>query len=139
MDKKKKTTPIPSKAFHISLWVIQVALALAFGMIGVTKLTTSEADLMQQSGEFIEKYGVGLIRFIGISEVLGALGLILPAALRILPILTPLAALGLAIIMGLATALHASKGEPILTQVVFLLLTLVVVWGRFRKAPISVR
>jgi len=131
------STP-PSKFLHILLW-IEGVLALAFGMIGVTKLTTSEADIIQQSGELVEKYGVGLIRFIGIAEVLGALGLILPAALRILPILTSLASLGLAIIMGLATALHASKGEPIVTQVVFLLLTLFVVWGRFSKAPISAR
>ena len=133
------TTPIPSKTLHISLWLVQVILALAFGMIGVTKLTTSDADIIQQSGELVEKYGVGLIRFIGISEILGALGLILPAALRILPILTPLAALGLAIIMVLATALHASKGEPIVTQVIFLLLSLFVIWGRFSKAPISAR
>jgi putative oxidoreductase len=133
------TTPIPSKTLHISLWLVQVILALAFGMIGVTKLTASDADIIQQSGELVEKYGVGLIRFIGISEILGALGLILPAALRILPILTPLAALGLAIIMGLATALHASKGEPIVTQVIFLLLSLFVIWGRFSKAPISAR
>lgn len=131
------SNPTPSKALHIALWVVQVALALAFGMIGVTKLTTSEADLIQQSGELIEKYGVGLIRFIGISEVLGALGLILPAALRILPVLTPLASLGLAIIMVLATALHASKGEPIVTQVIFLLLTLFVVWGRLTKGRVS--
>jgi hypothetical protein len=108
-------------------------------MIGVTKLTTSDADIIQQSGELVEKYGVGLIRFIGIAEVFGALGLILPAALRILPILTPLAAIGLAIIMSLATALHASKGEPIVTQVAFLLLTLFVVWGRGSKVPISAR
>lgn len=131
------SNPTPSKALHITLWVVQVALALAFGMIGVTKLTTSEADLIQQSGELIEKYGVGLIRFIGISEVLGALGLILPAALRILPVLTPLASLGLAIIMVLATALHASKGEPIVTQVIFLLLTLFVVWGRLTKGRVT--
>ncbi len=69
----------------------------------------------------------------------GHFGLILPAALRIFSVLTPLAAFGLAIIMGLATALHASKGEPIVTQVVFLLLTLCVVWGRFSKLPISAR
>ena len=132
------STP-PSKFLHILLWIVQGVLALAFGAIGLTKLTTSQADLMQQSGELIEKYGVGLIRFIGISEVLGALGLILPAALRILPILTPLAALGLAIIMGLATALHASKGEPIFTQVAFLILTVFVLWGRGRGARISAR
>lgn len=131
------SNPTPSKALHITLWVVQVALALAFGIIGVTKLTTSDAVLIQQSGELIEKYGVGLIRFIGIAEVLGALGLIFPAALRILPVLTPLASLGLAIIMGLATALHASKGEPIVTQVIFLLLTLFVVWGRLTKGKIS--
>lgn len=132
------STP-PSKFLHILLWIVQGVLALAFGAIGITKLTTSDAEVIQQSGELVEKYGMGLIRFIGISEVLGVLGLILPAALSILPVLIPLASLGLAIIMGLATALHVSKGEPIVTQVVFLLLTLFVVWGRWRKAPISAR
>ncbi|MFM7629877.1 MAG: DoxX family protein [Algoriphagus sp.] len=132
------STP-PSKFLHILLWIVQGVLALAFGTIGINKLTTSEADLIQQSGELIEKYGVGLIRFIGISEVLGALGLILPAALRILPVLTPLASLGLAMIMVLATALHASKGEPVYTQIAFLLLTVFVVWGRGSKARIQAK
>jgi hypothetical protein len=108
-------------------------------MIDLTKLITSGTVLIQQAGELVEKNGVELIRFIGIVEILDALGLILLTALRVLSILTPLAALGLTIIMGLATALHASKGEPIVTQMVFLLLTLFVVWGRFSKAPISAR
>lgn len=132
------STP-PSKFLHILLWIVQGVLALAFGAIGITKLTTSDAEVIQQSGELVEKYGIGLIRFIGISEVLGALGLILPAALRILPVLTPLASLGLAIIMVLATAFHASKGEPIFTQVAFLILTVFVLWGRGRGARISAR
>jgi len=66
------SNPTPTKALHIALWGVQVTLALAFGAIGTTKLTTSEAEVIQQSGELVEKYGVGLIRFIGISEVLGA-------------------------------------------------------------------
>jgi hypothetical protein len=106
-------------------------------MIDLTKLITSGTVLIQQAGELVEKNGVELIRFIGIVEILDALGLILLTALRVLSILTPLAALGLTISMGLVTAPHASEGKPIVTQVVFLLLTLFMVWGRLSKTGIS--
>jgi len=55
---------------------------------------------------------VTLVRFIGVSELAGALGLILPAATRIRPGLTPLAALGLSTIMALAMLFHLVRGEP---------------------------
>jgi hypothetical protein len=77
-----------------------------------------------------------LVRFIGLAEVLGALGLILPAATRIQPQLTPLAAGGLALIMVLASIFHLSRGETFMLMpnaVVF------VAYGRWKWAPIAPR
>lgn len=82
-----------------------------------------------------------LVRFIGISEVLGGLGLVLPAATRIKPMLTPLAALGLALIMLLAALFHLVRSEfaAIGTNVVLGVLAAFVAWGRTKKAPILPR
>ncbi len=128
-----------SKVLHIGLWVGQGLLAAAFGMAGIMKLTMPTEELMAKGMGFVSEFGVGTIRFIGISEVLGALGLILPAALRIKPILTPLAAVGIAIIMVLATSYHISHSEPFITTIVLLALALFVAWGRFKKTPIRAK
>ncbi len=97
---------------HILLWVVQLLLACAFGMAGFMKST--QPSRRARAG----RYRVGrrrcplpMVRFIGISELLGALGLILPAATKIKPSLTPLAALGLLTIMILAMGFHLSRGE----------------------------
>lgn len=125
----------------IGLWVAQLLLALLFGFAGVTKLFTPIADLapmMAWAPEFPE----WLVRAIGLVEIAGALGMILPAATRILPFLTPLAALGFAVIQVLAIGLHAMRGETAMTlplNLVILALSLFVLWGRGRKAPIAPR
>ena len=82
-----------------------------------------------------------LVRFIGLSEVAGALGLILPAATRIQPRLTVFAADGLAIIMVLAALFHISRGEygPIAINVVLFPLATFVFYGRWKLAPIEPR
>jgi putative oxidoreductase len=82
-----------------------------------------------------------LIRFIGLSEVLGGIGLLLPAALRIKPHLTVLAAIGLAIVMLLALIFHLAKGEVSATgtNIVLGALAVFVAWGRARKVPIAPR
>jgi uncharacterized membrane protein len=79
-----------------------------------------------------------MVRFIGISEILGGLGLLLPSALRIMPRLTPVAAGGLALVMVLATAFHVSRGEAsvIPMNLVLMALAFFIVWGRSKKAPI---
>lgn len=79
------------------------------------------------------------VRFIGVSEVLGALGLILPAALRVRPYLTVLAAAGLAIVMVLAAAFHLFQGEVshIIAPVVVFLMAGFIFWGRTKKSPIQ--
>lgn len=82
-----------------------------------------------------------LVRFIGASELAAAIGLILPAATRIRPMLTPLAAAGLVLVMLLAIGFHLSRGEiqALPVNIALGALAAFVAWGRFRKAPISAR
>jgi uncharacterized membrane protein YphA (DoxX/SURF4 family) len=87
------------------LWIIQVLLALLFLFAGGTKLVLP-LDVLTSMGSPNQVHLPGLfIRFIGVCEVLGGLGLILPGLLRIRRVLTPLAAVGLSIIMAGATVL----------------------------------
>jgi putative oxidoreductase len=127
-----------SKGLRIGLWVVQVLLALVFGLSGAMKLAIPYAELLKQ-GAWVAHTPEGLVKFIGIAELSGALGLILPAATRIKPFLTPLAAAGFVVIMVLASGLHFSLGEPPIAQVIIGGLAAFVVWGRFRKAPIAPR
>ena len=130
----------PNKALHVALWVSQILLAVMFGMAGVMKTTKPIADLAQMM-PWTTALPPGVVRFIGASELLGAIGLVIPALTRIKPILTPLAASGLTLIMLLATVFHLTRGE---TQALPVNLTLAalaafVAWGRFKKAPIPPR
>jgi putative oxidoreductase len=123
---------------HILLWIVQVLLACAFGMAGVMKSTQPVEALVQGGMAWAGQMPLAMVRFIGVSELLGAIGLILPAATKIKPILTPLAALGLLTIMILAMAFHLSRGEVQATPINIVLggLAAFVAWGRTKKAPI---
>jgi uncharacterized membrane protein YphA (DoxX/SURF4 family) len=130
----------PHKRLHHGLWIAQVLLAVAFAGAGVMKLTISPADLARSMPAGLS-LPVALIRFIGVAEVAGALGLILPSLTRILPVLTSVAAGGLALVMLLAGILHASRGEiaSLPTVIVLGALAVFVVWGRGFRAPIPAR
>ena len=122
---------------NIVLWIIQVLLALLFLFAGGTKLVLS-IEQMRAMGSPNQILLPGLlIRFIGVCEVLGALGLILPGLLRIKPGLTPLAAAGLVIIMIGATAYTLAAGDIAwaLMPLVVGLLCAFVAYGRWRLAP----
>ncbi len=125
---------------NVALWIVQVLLAALFAFAGGMKLLMPIEKIAAQ-GPLLGSMGVGLIRFIGVAELAGALGLILPAATRIAPKLTPTAAVGLLVIMVLAFGLHASRGEWSHEPVVVIagLLAAFVVWGRFKKRPIASR
>ena len=123
------TAAAPSKALHVALWIGQLVLAAMFGMAGSMKLFSAD--------QF--PFPTALTLFIGTVEILGVIGVIVPALTRIKPALTPLAALGFATIMVLAIGLHASSGEPFTTNALLLAVSLFVAWGRFRKAPIPAR
>ena len=130
-----------SKGWNFGLWVAQVALAVVFLMAGYMKLTSSPADMAAMGMLWAENAPVALIRFIGTAEVLGAIGVILPAATRIMPHMTKLAALGLATIMVLASAVHIFRGEFEVVPMNFALfaLAVLVIWGRAKMAPITPR
>ena len=118
---------------NIALWIVQWLLALLFLWAGGIKLVL---PLDQLTGP-IHLPGL-FLRFIGVCETLGAIGLILPALLRIRPGLTPLAASGLVIIMIGATVISFMVGPvatAILPMVVGLLLVFIA-YGRWRLAPL---
>lgn len=137
---KETSTNTPSKGLHVGLWVTQALLALTFLGAGATKLTAPLAQLQAQMPWVAGSMG-SLVRLIGAVELAGALGLVLPAATRIKPGLTPLAALGLLAVMTLAAATHLSRGEAPMVPVNLVLgsLAAFVAWGRARKAPIAPR
>ena len=124
---------------NIALWVVQILLALAFAMVGIMKVTQPIEKLEPRMGGWVKDVGSRGVRLIGTLEILGAIGLILPAVTGILPWLTPVAAVGLAMIMVGAMIAHGRRGEysPIGVNVVLLLLTLFVIYGRFVIVPIS--
>jgi putative oxidoreductase len=132
------TSTNKSKALNISLWVAQVLLALMFFMTGTMK-TTQPIEELAKSMSWVNDFSPGMVRFIGASELLGGIGLLLPSLLRIRPLLTPLAALGLFIVMSLAFIYHVSKGEYELLPINSILgtIALFIVWGRYKKVPIQ--
>jgi uncharacterized membrane protein YphA (DoxX/SURF4 family) len=114
------------------LWIVQGLLAALFLFAGAMKLVL---PLEQMAGP-ITLPGP-LLRFIGVAEVLGAIGLILPGLLRIRPGLTPLAAAGLVIIMIGATGIGLWAGDVAITVISLVvgLLAAFVAYGRWRLAP----
>lgn len=121
---------------NIAIWVVQGLLAVAFLMAGLMKVSQSKEALKEKVGGWVDDYSLGQIKMIGLVEVLGAIGLILPMVLNIFPVLTPVAAIGLAVTMIPAAAIHLKRKEPIMANVVLLALALFVVVGRFMIIPV---
>jgi uncharacterized membrane protein YphA (DoxX/SURF4 family) len=134
------TTAPDRRALRGALWTVQLLLAVAFGMAGFMKLTTPLDQLAAQMA-WVDYTPAPLVRFIGLSELLGAVGLVLPSALRILPWLTPLASGGLVTVMVLAALTHLTHGEAAFVPVNLVLgaLAAFVTWGRARAARIAPR
>jgi hypothetical protein len=119
---------------NTALWIIQGLLAAAFTFAGITKMTQSKEKLEKQF-PWAADFSLSTVRFIGTSELLGAIGLIVPWITGIAPILTPVSATGFCVIMVLATNLvHLKKKEyqGIATNVVIFLLSAFVAYGRFK-------
>ena len=126
---------------NIALWIIQVLLALLFLFAGGTKFVFSIEQMRTMSPPNTVLLPGLLIHFIGVCEVLGALGLILPGLFRVRPDLTPLAAAGLTIIMIGATVLTIAGPGVMAAPFPFVtcLLTAFVAYGRWRLAPLGNR
>lgn len=122
---------------NTALWITQILLALVFVGSGLSKLVQPYEKLATQMS-YVNDFTPGMMRAIGIVEVLGALGVILPALTGILPWISPLAAAGLAINMGGATATHLRRKEysMMIVNLVLIGLAMFVVYGRLAIAPL---
>lgn len=122
---------------NIMLWILQVLLAAAFAAHG-WMLVSPPPELLPVMNE---QLGVAFRLFLGVAEIAGAIGILLPAMTRKLPWVTPLAAGCLAFVVASATVLHLSRGETssAVTTAILFLLAGFVAYARWRVRPITAR
>ncbi|MDX2104039.1 MAG: DoxX family protein [Alphaproteobacteria bacterium] len=133
--------PTINPRWNLGLWAAQIALALLY-LLGVwMHLIVSPQQAAAMGAVWMSEAPLLLVRFIGVMELLGVIGLILPAATRIQPQLTVWAARGLLAIQALAIPFHAVRGEfePLPFNAIYVALAVFVIWGRTRKVPILPR
>ncbi len=129
-----------SQSLRVWLWVAQVLVFGVFCVAGAMKVTMPVRDISRMwpwTGLVPQHF----LRFIGLVDLAGGIGILLPSLTRVAPWLTVAAALGCAVLQVLAIGFHASRGEITLTSLNFLLLGLsaFVMWGRYKKAPVMPR
>ena len=114
------------------LWIFQSLVAAVFLYSGMQKSIYPEQKLVASGQTGVAGLPPGLIKFIGISEILGTIGIIVPQLWHILPVLTIFAAIGLAVIMIPAAIIHFKRNEPknVLTNGIIFLICLFIAYGR---------
>jgi uncharacterized membrane protein YphA (DoxX/SURF4 family) len=124
---------------NLALWIVAIVLAAGFAASGLLKLLVPKEKLVNSGQGWAQDFSPTSIRLIGVAEVLGAAGLILPAVTHIAPILVPLAAIGLLLVMVGAAIVHARRKEAmnIAVNVVLLALAVFVAWGRLGPYPFA--
>ncbi len=116
----------------VMLWIVQAVLALVFLGAGLSKLAQPRKKLVDTGMAVFEHFSDRSVKAIGALEVLGAVGLILPAVTGIAPWLVPVAAVGLGLVMIGAAVTHVRYRAPhTAVPIVLLILAVVVGWGRF--------
>jgi len=116
-----------------TLWVLTAVLAFGFASAGVMKLLQPKEKLANSGMDWVNDFSSGTVKLIGVLEILGAIGLIVPAAVGVVPVLVPIAAVGLAVVMLGAAVVHARRKEVpmIAVNAVLFAIAVVVAWGRF--------
>jgi putative oxidoreductase len=129
--------PAKEQTMNITLWILQILLALVFLAHGLMFVSPPPEIAAQMNAALPRWFQL----FLGIAEVLAAIGLTLPGLTRIRPGLVPAAAVGIMIVMISATALHLWRREfgPAGTTIVLLLIATFVAYGRWRRLPIAPR
>ncbi|MFE6484901.1 DoxX family protein [Streptomyces sp. NPDC088747] len=118
---------------NLALWIVAGLLAVVFLVSSCSKLFMTKEKLAAQPGAgWTQFYSAGAIKALGVIEVLAAAGLILPAALDIAPVLVPVAAVGVALLMtGAALTRYRLRDKLIVVDLLYLALAVFVAWGRF--------
>jgi len=122
---------------NVALWIVAWIAALGFLASGVMKATRPKAQLQTNMG-WVEDFSTTQVKAIGVLEILGAIGLIVPGLTGIAPVLVPIAATGLALVMIGAAVVHVRRKEPqlVVVNLVLFLLVAFVAWGRFGPYPL---
>ncbi|KIF75526.1 hypothetical protein QR77_19735 [Streptomyces sp. 150FB] len=118
---------------NVTLWIIASLLAALFLAAGLGKALQPKEKIIESSGAWAGDFSIGALRTLGLLEILGAIGLVLPAAVDVAPALVPVAASGLALLMAGAAVTHGRRAEwrNVALNIVLLVLAAVVIWGRF--------
>ena len=114
---------------NITLWIIQGLLALAMLAAGAMKVITPY-DRFVPKMKWAESWPPARVKLLGFAEALGAIGVVVPWLTGIVPVLTPIAAICLAVLMAGAVKTHRDLHEPVMAPAVLLVLCLVVAGGR---------
>lgn len=109
----------------VAFWIITGLLALAYLGAGLMKLARPKEALASSGMGWTEDFTTGPVKLIGLAEVIGALGLVLPALLSVAPVLSPIAALALAALMIGAVVVHIRRKEPVVAPLVLAVLSIV--------------
>lgn len=122
---------------NIILWISQGLLACIFLLAGIMKVTKNKETLREKLGDWTDSYTESKLKLIGLLEILGAIGIILPMLINWIPLLTPIAAIGLSMTMVGALMVHFKRKETDKTIVNFalLFLSLFIVVGRLYIQP----
>ena len=120
---------------NITLWILQFSLAILFVAFGYTKLVKSKDELRGiNTLHYVDDFSEKDLKLIGILEILGGIGLVLPQLTGILPWLVTLASIGLVITMIVAMIVHLRRGDglkALLINIVLLLIAAFITFGRF--------
>jgi uncharacterized membrane protein YphA (DoxX/SURF4 family) len=119
---------------NVALWIVTGVLAAVFAFAGTNKIVISREKLLEApGGGWVEDFDEGFVK------TLGAVGLILPGVVGVAPVLVPLAATGLGLVMVGAAFVEVRRGEPAhaLLNLFYLALAVFVVWGRLGPAPLG--
>jgi hypothetical protein len=119
---------------NLAIWIVQGLLALMMTGAGLFKLVVPRVKLAEKM-HWAKTWTDGRVKLLGAAEVLGAAGLILPGVLHVLPILTPVAAICLAVLMAGAVKTHLDLHEPLAPAAAPLLLAIIVAAGRLALVP----
>ncbi|WP_144140881.1 DoxX family protein [Paraburkholderia sp. BCC1884] len=134
------TSSAAGRPLRLGLWIAQGALAALFVASAVSKLTLPVSQLAAQV-PWTADLPLAFVRFTGLVDLAGGLGILLPALTRIAPRLTVWAAVGLTVLQSFAMIFHFSRGEFAMLPINLVLLTVAifVAWGRSQKVLIRAR
>lgn len=123
----------------IALWLVAGLLAVVFLASGVVKLVQPKEKLVASGLPAVEDLSAGGVKAIGVLEILAAVGLVLPAVLDVAPVLVPLAAVGLVLLMAGAAVTHLRRHEArgVAVTLVLVAVSAFVAWGRFGPQPFT--